>query len=117
MNQETRTAKVRVEIPNPTRKLSLGMFVEIEFARENSTGSNVLVVPEQAVQRVGERTIVFVTKKNEAGHFEVRDVELGGEVANGYRRIITGLSKGEEVVSKGSFALKTQLLKNQLGEE
>ena len=75
-----------------------------------------LVVPSDAIQRIGEKNIVFVPKENEAGAFEVREVETGADT-NGYTRIKSGLQLGEKVVTKGSFTLKTQLQKGDLGEE
>ncbi len=118
LNEETRTARVRVEASNPGERLKVGMFVEVSFeAGAPAPGSEVaseLVIPETAVQRIGDRTIVFVPGEEE-GHFEVRDVEVGG-VVDGYHRIISGLALGERVVTKGSFTLKTQLMKGEMGE-
>jgi hypothetical protein len=45
----------------------------------------------------------------------VRDVEVGG-VVDGYQRVISGLALGDRVVRKGSFTLKTQLMKGEMGE-
>ncbi len=119
LNEETRTARVRVEVANRQERLKVGMFVEVGFeAGSDTPGSsaeNELVIPEEAVQRVNERTVVFLPKESEQGHFEARDVELGG-TAGGYQRVISGLKSGERIVSKGSFTLKTQLLKGEMGE-
>ena len=117
LNEEARTARVRVEVANPGERLKAGMFVEVGFqagGAGNSQGQE-LVVPSVAVQRIGERTIVFVPKDGESGAFEVRDVELGGEVDEHFR-ILSGLKLGDRVVTKGSFTLKTQLMKGELGE-
>ena len=120
LNEETRTGRVRVEIANPGERLKSGMFVEVGFQTgTTATGtaeSMELVIPDEAVQRIGDRSVVFVAKEGEAGHFEVRDVQLGGGV-EGYRRVLNGLALGERVVTKGGFALKTQLMKKSLGEE
>jgi RND family efflux transporter MFP subunit len=117
LNEETRTARVRVEVANPRERLKVGMFVEVGFqsAAGNST-ENELVIPEEAVQRINDRSVVFMPKEGAPGHFVARDVELGGS-AGGYQRVISGLKTGERVVSKGGFALKTQLMKGELGEE
>jgi cobalt-zinc-cadmium efflux system membrane fusion protein len=118
LNEETRTAKVRVELANAGERLKGGMFVEVEFQisrAEASTGEE-LSVPASAIQRLGERIIVFIADENEPGHFKVREVELSGE-SNGYRTITSGLKAGERVVTKGSFTLKSQLQKGELGEE
>jgi RND family efflux transporter MFP subunit len=119
LSEETRTARVRVEIKNPQERLKVGMFVEVSFqteaARQSKATESELVIPEEAVQRTGERTVVFLPKEGEPGHFETRDIEVGG-VAGGYQRVISGLKSGERIVSKGSFTLKTQLLKGEMGE-
>ena len=116
INEDTRTAKVRLAVVNPGERLRAGMFVEVGFqtGTDSATGEE-LVVNSEAVQRVGEKTVVFVPRDNEPGAFEVREVETGGEV-NSYTRIKSGLKLGEKVVTKGSFTLKAQLQKGELGE-
>ncbi|KXJ98030.1 MAG: RND family efflux transporter MFP subunit [Acidobacteria bacterium OLB17] len=117
INEDTRTAKVRLAVDNPGERLRPGMFVEVGFQTGTSSATGEeLVVKSDAIQRVGEKTVVFVPKENEPGAFEVREVEAGGEI-EGYTRIRAGLQLGEKVVTKGSFVLKTQLQKGELGEE
>lgn len=115
LNEETRTAQVRIEVGNPRQQLKAGMFVEVGFQSGSAAGEE-LMVNSAAVQRVDERTVVFVPKQNEPGHFEVKDVELGGEV-DGYRKVLSGVNAGDQVVTKGSFTLKTQLLKGSMEED
>ncbi len=116
LDEGTRTARVRVEVPNPGERLKSGMFVEVDFhGASGEPDERELVVPASAVQRVGERNVVFLAHDDEPGHFEVRDVELGGEV-DGYRHVISGLAVGDKVVTSGSFTLKTQLMKGEMGE-
>jgi len=116
LNEETRTGRVRVELANPGERLKSGMFVEVGFqAGTGSTSGEELVIPSTAVQRIGDRMVVFIPKEGEEGTFKVRDVELGGEV-EGYHRVLNGLKLGDKVVTKGSFILKTQLMKGELGE-
>ncbi len=117
LDETTRTARVRLEVPNPNGKLRSGMFTEIGFyAGTSETSGEELVVPSGAIQRTGGKTIVFVPRGGEAGAFEVREVEAGGET-EGYTRITSGLKLGEAVVTKGSFTLKTQLEKGALGDD
>lgn len=116
LNEETRTARVRVEVVNPNQRLKAGMFVSVGFEAGTSTsGGEELVVRSEAVQRVGDRSVVFLPKDDEPGAFEVRDVELGGEI-EGYHRVLSGLKVGDKVVTKGSFTLKTQMMKGEMGE-
>ena len=117
LNEETRTARVRIELGNPGERLKSGMFVEVGFQSSSGTAAGEeLMVPSEAVQRIGDRSVVFLPKEGEPGAFEVRDVELGG-VADGYQRVLSGLQVGERVVTKGSFTLKTQLMKSSMGDE
>ncbi len=117
LDETTRTARVRIEVPNGNGKLRAGMFTEVGFyaGTTEATGEE-LAVPSDAIQRDEDRTIVFVPKDDEPGAFEVREVKIGGE-AEGYTIILEGLEIGEKVVTKGSFVLKTQLQKGELGDD
>lgn len=117
LNEETRTGRVRVEVDNAGERLKAGMFVEVGFqAGTGAATGEELVVPLTAVHKIGERTVVFIPKDGEAGAFEVRELEIGSAM-EGYHRVISGLKLGEKVVTKGSFTLKTQMQKGELGEE
>lgn len=118
LNEETRTARIRIEINNPGERLKVGTFADITFASTTAPDSKVtsdeIAIPEAAIQRIEERAVVFIPKADEEGHFEMREVEIGG-IVDGYRQIISGLKVGERIVTKGSFTLKTQLLKGEMG--
>lgn len=116
LNEETRTARVRIEMANPGERLKAGMFVEVGFqAGTGAPTEQELVIPSAAVQRIENRSVVFIPKDDEAGAFEIREVELGAEI-EGYHRVVSGLKLNEKVVTKGSFVLKTQKLKGEMGE-
>ena len=116
LNEDTRTARVRIEVPNSGERFKVGMFVEVGFqAGTGAPTGEELVVPSGAVQLIGDRTVVFVPK-SEPGHFEVRDVQIGREI-EGYCHVISGLKVGDRVVTKGSFQLKSQMMKGQFGED
>jgi cobalt-zinc-cadmium efflux system membrane fusion protein len=116
LDETTRTGRVRLEVPNSNGKLRAGMFAEVGFyAGTTEAGGEELAVNSAAIQRVGDKTIVFVPKKDEAGAFEIREIEIGGEY-EGYTTIKKGLELGESVVTKGSFVLKTQMQKGELGD-
>ena len=117
LNEETRTGRVRIEVDNANERLKAGMFVEVGFqAGTGRTTGGELVVPSSAVHKIGERTVVFVPKENETGAFEIREIEVGSAL-EGYHRVIGGINLGEKVVTKGSFTLKTQMQKGELGED
>lgn len=117
LDETTRTGRVRLEVPNSNGRLRAGMFAEVGFyTGTNEATGQELVVPSAAVQRTGEKTVVFVPRENEPGAFEVREIEAGADV-DGYTKVIAGLELGEKVVTKGSFTLRTQLEKGAMGDD
>jgi membrane fusion protein, heavy metal efflux system len=115
LNEDTRTAKVRLAVDNPGERLKAGMFAEIGFRAGTASGEEI-VVKSNAVQRIDGKDVVFIPKKDEAVAFEIREVEIGGEI-DGYTRIKRGLEMGESVVTKGSFTLKTQVEKGSMSDD
>jgi RND family efflux transporter MFP subunit len=111
VDAETRTLKARVEVKNPGLRLKPGMFVQVKLV-EQAAEKPVVLLPEGAVQRMGAETVVFIQEK--PGHYQKRSVMLGAR--SGSRVVIAkGLTAGEKVVVTGSFWLKSQLSKSQLG--
>lgn len=116
LDETTRSGRVRLEVPNPNGRLRAGMFTEVGFQTgTNEASGEEIVVPSDAIQREGDKTIVFLPKDSEPGAFEARQVEIGGDI-EGFTRIKSGLKVGEKVVTKGSFTLKTQMQKGEMGE-
>ncbi|MCS7079471.1 MAG: efflux RND transporter periplasmic adaptor subunit [Chloracidobacterium sp.] len=106
INADTRTVRVRIEVPNPGERLRAAMFADVDFL--TPAAAPELVVPTEAVHRLGERTVVFVAGAS-PHEFHVREVEIGdaqGDVVP----IRRGLAVGERVVVRGGLALKTQLI-------
>jgi cobalt-zinc-cadmium efflux system membrane fusion protein len=106
---QTRTAKVRVEVPNPDGQLRLGMYMTMVFS--TVSGAPVVVVPRAAVQTIGGRQVVFVAVPDEEGRFVQRTVTLGSLVGESYP-VLGGLQQGEVVVTEGSFFLRAESLRN-----
>lgn len=109
---ETRTFEVRVEIGSQGGKLKPGMFADMEITTE--VLHNALVISDEALQTEGEDQIAFVAL--DGNRFEKRIVKLGQE-QEGRVQILDGLKPGEKVVTEGSFTLKSEMLKGELGEE
>lgn len=112
LNEDTRTARVRVEIANPGNKLKAGNFAQVEFQEPSEYAS--VYVPESAVQTVEGQRVVFV--KVSDGQFAVRKVTTGLTVSD-MVPVLTGLKPGEVVAANGSFVLKSKLLKEQFGDD
>jgi multidrug efflux pump subunit AcrA (membrane-fusion protein)/nitrogen fixation protein FixH len=102
LDPTTRTAKLRIEIPNPDLSLSLGMFVNAEL--EVPLGRQ-LVVPASAVFRTGTRQIAFLEFGE--GHFEPRDLALGARAGDDVV-VSSGLNAGDHVVTSANFLIDSE---------
>jgi membrane fusion protein, heavy metal efflux system len=107
----TRTVKARVEISNAARTLRPGMFATAVIHGLESNGA--LAVPDEAIQTIDGRSVVFVPAG--PGRFETRDVTVGSVSGDGFVTILDGLTTAEQVVARGSFYLKSELLKESFG--
>lgn len=112
LDPQTRSAKVRCEVPNAGMRLKLNMFANVDLPTTFSR--HALAVPAGAIQQVGDRTVVFVRKG--PTQFEARWVTSGKAVSE-FVEITNGLNAGEAVVKAGSFHLKSILLGKELGEQ
>lgn len=110
VDEKTRTLVVRGEVANPGRRLKPGVFVKVRLAL--ASGAGALSVPAGAVQREGEKTVVFVAVDED--EFQEREVSLGAESGGTYE-VLAGLKPGERVVSEGAFLVKSQGKKGELG--
>ncbi|HET9131569.1 MAG TPA: FixH family protein, partial [Terriglobia bacterium] len=100
--EKTRTAKVRLEHPNPGYRLKPEMYVNAEI---KIPGKTRLSIPEEAVLDSGLRKIVFVDKGN--GHFEAKEVKLGSKM-DGYYQVVSGLTAGEKIAASSVFLLDSE---------
>jgi Cu(I)/Ag(I) efflux system membrane fusion protein len=103
INKETRTARVRVELPNPELLLLHDMYVDAEI--DTGSPEAVLAVPESAVMDSGSRQAVLVDKGE--GRFEPREVKLGHR-GEGYVEIREGLAEDDPVVVSANFLIDAE---------
>ncbi|MBI4876241.1 MAG: efflux RND transporter periplasmic adaptor subunit [Acidobacteria bacterium] len=108
----TRTIKARVELPNSGGRLKPEMYATAEI--EAGGSEPAIFIPQTAPQEVGGQRVVFVRRA--ADRFEVRPVEIG-RTLEGSLEVVRGLKAGEALVVRGSFLLKSQLLKSSLAGE
>ena len=104
----TRTAKVRVELPNTARQLRLGMYTDVQLGVSSAAGATGISVPRAAVQTVGDRSVVYVPVAGMPGHFVERAVRLG-DATGDHVPVVSGLTAGESVVVSGSFFLRAEV--------
>ena len=104
VDEKTRTARVRMEFHNPGYFLKPGMFATVELQAELEP--SVLLVPDAAVLRSGQKNTVFVAL--DGGRFEPRTVVLGARSENDMYQVLSGLNPGEHVVTSGQFMLDSE---------
>lgn len=102
IEEETRTAKARIIIPNPDRIFKPGMFANVEIKKKLG---EAIVVPDDAVIDTGTRRIVFV--KTEKTRFEPREVRTGPRVGNEFI-VLSGLKEGETIVTSAHFLIDAE---------
>ena len=105
MNLDTRTAKVRVEVPNPRGELRLGMYADVTVTAESGTA--VAVIPRGAVQNVADRTVVYLASAEGRWTFTEREVRLG-QSSGGQVEVVSGLQPGDLIVTEGSFFIRAE---------
>jgi membrane fusion protein, copper/silver efflux system len=104
LKAETRTARVRIEVPNPDDHLKIDMYADVVF--DTGAGdSPVVSVPASAVIDSGQRQVVLVAKGE--GRFEPRPIKVGRR-GEGYIEVLDGLSTDEEVVTSATFLIDAE---------
>ena len=110
VDERTRMARARAELPNPDRVLRDKMFARARILAPQA--ESALLVPSSGIQRIQGQSLVFVQLADDL--FEARAVELGAS-ANGWHEVVAGLAARDKVVVGHGFALKSQLLSSRLG--
>lgn len=100
---QTRTARVRIEMPNPDGLLLANMYAEVEIT--TGGGDPVVTVPDSAVIDTGDRQVVIVDKGE--GSFEPRDVKIGMR-GEGMAEIMEGIAEGDRVVVSANFLIDAE---------
>jgi Cu(I)/Ag(I) efflux system membrane fusion protein len=101
---ETRTARVRIELPNPEARLKPDMYADVVF-RAGANEAPAVSVPDSAVIDSGTQQVVLVAKGD--GRFEPRAVKLGRR-GEGYREVLEGVRAGEDVVTAATFLIDSE---------
>lgn len=102
LDPATRTAKVRIELDNPSLTLRPDMFAEVRIATD---AGDRTVVPRSAIVPAGERSIVFVDRGG--GRLSPREVSLGLRFDDDVE-VLSGLSPGDRIVTSGTFVVDSE---------
>lgn len=108
IDQETHSAKVRIEVENADRKLRVGQAVQATIHTSGGETGARPIAPTSAITFVdGKPTVFVVAGKNTV---KVVNVQLGAN-DDDETEIVSGLSRGDELVTEGAFALKSELFR------
>jgi cobalt-zinc-cadmium efflux system membrane fusion protein len=108
VDEKTRRVTVHAEVANLDGRLRPNAFGTGHIILRERPGA--VVIPNEAIQPDGSTSLIFVRVSDTA--FEVRPVETGLHEGNLVE--VRGVRPGEEVVTTGSFALKSELLKDRI---
>jgi Cu(I)/Ag(I) efflux system membrane fusion protein len=103
IQSQTRTARMRIELPNPDGLLLANMYAEVEIA--TGSGEPVVTVPDSAVIDTGDRQVVILDKGE--GRFEPLDVKIGAR-GEDMVEIMDGVAEGDRVVASANFLIDAE---------
>jgi cobalt-zinc-cadmium efflux system membrane fusion protein len=123
IDSKTRTVQARCQVDNPVRgRAGKGARPPLRLLRANLFGTArvlvarhaaAVVVPDAAVQRMPDLTPVVFVARPDGVSFEPRRVRLGLS-REGITHVLDGVRAGERVVTRGSFVLRSELMKDTL---
>ena len=100
---DSRTLRVRVELPNLDGRLRPGLTAQVRLTRPGE--QSLLWLPSEAIIRTGRRAMVMLAE--EGGRYRPVEVQLGEENA-GQTVVLQGLAEGQQVVASGQFLLDSE---------
>ena len=100
---DSRTGRIRIEMPNPKLRLRPGMYANMEF--QVAVHRQGIHVPRSAVLQTGERTLVFVQAAD--GMLVPREIRAGA-VTTEHVEVLSGLTAGEVVVASANFLIDAE---------
>jgi membrane fusion protein, heavy metal efflux system len=107
----SRTVPVRIALANPRGVFRPGMSASVRLETGGAT-STIIAVPAAALQRVGDRWLVFVVRNEH--EYEMRPVGRGRDLGNEVE-IVSGVRPGEPIVVDGAFVRKAEAEKRSGG--
>ncbi|HJQ65491.1 MAG TPA: efflux RND transporter periplasmic adaptor subunit [Gemmatimonadales bacterium] len=103
VDEQSRTARVRIALPNPDRALRPGMYATLYF--DTRLGVDLLSLPSDAIVMTGARDLVFVSRSD--GMLEARQVTLGARAGERVQ-VLQGVKAGERVLASANFLVDAE---------
>ncbi len=111
VDQTTRTTRVRAELPNPGGMLRAHQFGKARI--EVGTPHTAITVAKRAVQKYENVDLVFVTEA--PGVYRPQRIRARPVGRGESLEVSWGLKPGQQVVTDGSYLLKTEIMKGSIG--
>ncbi len=113
VDPQSRTATIVITPTAGTSTLAPGQLVQARIAASGGAVRNGVTVPQDAVQTLGERTVVFVRTRT---GFKAQTIRVGSR-SGSMVAIADGLAAGTPIATTNAFLIKAELEKNEGGEE
>jgi membrane fusion protein, copper/silver efflux system len=110
LSPESRTARIRVELPNPQLRLMPGMYGRVDLAAP--AGGAQIIVPRHAVHFTGERALVFLRAPD--GALVPRTI-TPGPMSGSELVVLAGLEEGDVIVAAAAFLVDAESRLGTLG--
>jgi len=103
----TRTVPLIYEVQNPGSRLRVGQWLYLHV--ETQRAEDAVAVPDSAIVEEGSQLVAFVQVSGET--FQKRELTLGIRDGN-WVQVLSGLSEGERIVTKGAMAIRLAAASN-----
>ena len=103
LKRETRTAQVRIELPNPNHRLLHSMYADVDI--DTGSSAAVVAVPESAIIDSGNKQVAIIEVGE--GRFKPQAVKLGRR-GGGEVEILEGLVVGDKIVTRANFLIDAE---------
>jgi len=111
LDPNTRSAKVRIVLPNPDGSLRSGMFAVAAFRSRKLTDR--VVIPATAIMRLHDKDWIF--QKIGANRYRKIAIQADGLAPDGMQEIRSGVKPGDEVVTN-ALEFSTEVAEKKAGE-
>ncbi|MGE8721257.1 efflux RND transporter periplasmic adaptor subunit [Leptospira terpstrae] len=111
VDPESRTVHARLVFKNKSRKAKIGLFGKATLSVNGRTGIQIL---ESAIQSYQNRKFVFI--ESQSNEFKWKEITTG-ITTDGKTEVLSGITQGDRIVTKGAFELKAILFKSTFGGE
>ncbi|EMY61873.1 efflux RND transporter periplasmic adaptor subunit [Leptospira terpstrae] len=111
VDPESRTVHARLVFKNKNRKAKIGLFGKATLSVNGRTGIQIL---ENAIQSYQNRKFVFI--ESQSNEFKWKEITTG-ITTDGKTEVLSGITQGDRIVTKGAFELKAILFKSTFGGE